>query len=287
MFANILNGKILAEEIIHQTSLTINNRKLLGINPPTIAVILIGDHPPSRIYVKNKLLACEKVGINCKYLSLDQKITQQELLDLINILNIDPKINSILVQLPLPGHIDLKTIFTAIDPNKDVDGFNPKNLGLLAQGWPILQPCTPLGIMKLLATIDLKLRGKSAVVVGASNIVGKPMGLCLINAGCTVTTCNSNTQNLATIVNNADLLISATGVPHLIKGDWIKPGSIIIDVGISKVNNKITGDVDFMIAQKKAAWITKVPGGVGPMTVACLLENILLTQKLQEDLKIK
>lgn len=283
MSAKILDGKIISQNILEEVNREILCRKNMGILPPVLAVILIGDDHASAVYVKNKLLACRKVGIVCKFFNFDAHITEQELLAIINSLNQNNDINAILVQLPLPYYINLATIVSSIDPKKDVDGFHPQNIGFLTQGWPVLQPCTPLGIMKLLAVTEVDLLGKKVTIVGSSNIVGKPMALCLVNAGCTVTICNKNTVDLKLFVANADLLISATGQPHLIKGDWIKPGSIVIDVGISKLNDKLTGDVDFEMAKQNAAWITKVPGGVGPMTIACLLENTLLTQKLQQS----
>lgn len=282
MLSNILDGKKLAETIINQVGLEIQNRSNAGISPPNISVILVGKDPRSNIYVKNKLIACNRVGIQCNFLHLPQDITEKELLGIISKLNQDININAILIQLPLPANITLSKIFTSIDPNKDVDGFHPYNLGLLAQGWPRLQPCTPQGIMKMLVSTNIDLAGKRAVVVGASNIVGKPTTMCLSNAGCTVTICNHHTKNLSAIVVTADIVVAAAGKPHLIKGDWIKPDSIVIDVGITKINNTIVGDVDFIEASKRAAWISKVPGGVGPMTVACLLENILIAQKLQQ-----
>lgn len=282
MLSNILDGKKLAETILNQVGLEIKNRSNAGFSPPNISVILVGKDPRSSIYVKNKLIACNSVGIQCNFLNLPQDITQTALLEIISKLNKDISINAILIQLPLTANINLSKIFTSIDPNKDVDGFHPYNLGLLAQGWPRLQPCTPQGIMKMLASTGIDLAGKRAVVVGASNIVGKPTAMCLSNAGCTVTICNHHTKHLPDIVCESDIVVAAAGKPHLIEGDWIKPGSIVIDVGITKINNTIVGDIDFATASKRAAWISKVPGGVGPMTVACLLENILTTQKLQE-----
>lgn len=283
MSAKILEGKIISQPILHEITTTIASRQRLGFNPPSLAVILVGNDPASTIYVKNKRLACEKVGIKSKFFHLPQNITQNQLLDLIEDLNQDNNINGILVQLPLPKNINTQDILTAINLKKDVDGFHPQNIGLLAQGSGILQSCTPLGIMKLLSITNVHLPGLHAVVVGASNIVGKPTALLLLNAGCTVTICNKNVKDLSSIISNADILISATGKPHLIKGNWIKLGSIVIDVGTTKINNKLTGDVEFEAAKQRAAWITKVPGGVGPMTIAYLLKNTLLAQKLTEN----
>lgn len=279
MVAKLLDGKIIAEKILQQVKHELSLRKQSGFEQPQLAVILVGNDEASKIYVKNKLIACEQVGIACKLLHLISNISQSKLLNIIHGLNKDPNINAILVQLPLPVTIDPETIFTNIDPKKDVDGFNPYNAGLLAHGWPKLQACTPLGIMKLLKFTNVDLIGKRAVVVGASNIVGKPIALSLLNAGCTITICNRHTIDLKSLVMQAEILISAVGIPNLIQGNWIKTGSIVIDVGINRVNNKLVGDIDFEMAQQRAHWITKVPGGVGPMTIACLLENILLIQK--------
>ncbi len=283
MSAKILDGKTIASHILREITKNISERQQLGIRAPVLAVILVGDDPASIIYVKNKRLACEQVGIASKFFHLPDNITQLQLLELINKLNLNSEIDGILVQLPLPRTIEYQIILAAVDPQKDVDGFHPQNMGLLAQGWPILQSCTPLAIMKILSVTKIQFPGQHAVVIGASNIVGKPIALLLLNAGCTVTICNKNVVDLKSIVASADLLISATGQPHLVKGDWIKPGSIVIDVGTTKVNNKLVGDVDFEVAKKHAAWITKVPGGVGPMTIACLLQNTLLAQKLLEE----
>ena len=281
MSAKILDGKTISQNILEEVKTNIIIRKKFGIPVPTLAVILVGSDHASIVYVRNKRLACEQAGIICKFFHFEDNVTQQQLLNLINDLNQDPNVNAILVQLPLPPSINTEIIFTAINPIKDVDGFHPQNIGLLTQGWPVLEPCTPLGIMKLLAITKVKLLGQKVTIIGASNIVGKPIALSLLNAGCTVTICNKNTLDLQSFVSNSNILISATGQPHLIKGDWIKAGSIVIDVGISKINDQLTGDVEFKIAKQHAAWITKVPGGVGPMTIACLLENTLLTQKLQ------
>jgi methylenetetrahydrofolate dehydrogenase (NADP+)/methenyltetrahydrofolate cyclohydrolase len=281
MSAKILDGKAIGQTILNKVATEIKRRKTANLPTPILAVILVGNDAASAIYVKNKLLACKQVGITCNLFKLNANVTQKKLLALIHDLNTDPNTNAILVQLPLPSSINLETVLAKINPAKDVDGFNPYNVGLTAHGWPTLQACTPMGILKLLKHTKVTLRGKNAVIIGSSNIVGKPMALCLINAGCTVTICNKHTTSLADLVSKADILISATGQPHLITGDWIKPNSIVIDVGIKKVNNQIVGDIDFKTAKQKAKWITKVPGGVGPMTIACLIENTLLTQKLQ------
>jgi len=284
--AKILDGKIISQPILQEITKNISARQQLGIRSPALAVILVGNDPASTVYVKNKRLACEQVGITSKIIHLKPDLTQLQLLELIYNLNQDPNIDGILVQLPLPRYIDPQIILTAINPKKDVDGFHPQNIGLLAQGWPILQSCTPLGIMKLLSVTKTHLPGQHAVVVGASNIVGKPSALLLLNVGCTVTICNKNVKDLKYIVANADIIVAATGQPHLIKGDWIKLGSIVIDVGTTKINNKLTGDVEFNVAAQRAGWITPVPGGVGPMTIAYLLKNTLLAQKLINNLNI-
>ena len=280
MSAKILDGNIISQPILQEVSNQIIARKKQGFRAPSLAVILVGDDPASTIYVNNKRSACEKVGITSKIFHYKNNIKQQELLDLINKLNLDPNIDGILIQLPLPNSISSQIILGSVNPNKDVDGFHPNNMGCLVQGWPILQPCTSLGIMKLLDFTGVQLSGKKATVVGCSNIVGKPIASALLNANCTITICNKQTNDLRSFVNAADILVSATGQPHLIKGDWIKKNSIVIDVGTTKVNNKLVGDVEFNVAKKHAGWITKVPGGVGPMTIACLLENTLLTQML-------
>ena len=284
MSAKILDGKIISKAILQEITKNIASRQQLGIRPPSLAVILVGNDPASITYVKNKRLACEQVGIVSKLFHLKTNLTKLELLDLIYSLNQNPNIDGILVQLPLPNTIETQIILKAINLKKDVDGFHPYNMGLLTQGWPLLQPCTPIGIMKLLTVTKTHLPGQHVVVVGASNIVGKPIGLLLLNAGCTVTICNKNVKDLKSIVATADILISATGQPHLIKGNWIKPGSIVIDVGTTKVHNKLIGDVEFDIAEQRAGWITKVPGGVGPMTIAYLLKNTLLAQDLINNL---
>lgn len=280
MVAKLLDGKIIAEEILQQVKQELSSMRQLGLNLPKLAIILVGNNEGSKIYVKHKIIACETVGIAYKLLHFTENITQEKLLNIIHNLNNDLSVNAILVQLPLPIAINTELLFTSIDPKKDVDGLNPYNAGLLLQGWPKLQPCTPLGIMKLLEFTKINLIGKRAVIVGSSNIVGKPIALSLLNAGCTITICNRNTVDLSAVVKEADLLVAAAGVPNLIKGAWIREGSIVIDVGINRVNNKLIGDIEFEVAKQQALWITKVPGGVGPMTIAYLLKNILLTQKL-------
>lgn len=277
MSAKILSGEKIAEPIRKQITQDIKARNALGFRAPALAVILVGENPASQIYVKNKRLACNNVGITALDYDLPASTSQNDLLDLIQKLNTDSAIDGILVQLPLPQHINPADIFVAVDPKKDVDGFHPYNLGLLAQGQPYIRPCTPAGIMLLLAHTQVSLVGKKAVVVGTSTIVGLPMLLELIQAQTTVTACNINTIDLAHEVRQADILIVATGKPELIKGEWIKPGSIVIDVGMNHtIEGRLIGDVEFTAAKERAAWITPVPGGVGPMTIASLLSNTLL-----------
>ncbi|HFD92395.1 MAG TPA: bifunctional methylenetetrahydrofolate dehydrogenase/methenyltetrahydrofolate cyclohydrolase FolD, partial [Gammaproteobacteria bacterium] len=236
----------------------------------------IGNDPASEVYVANKRRACEEAGIVSRSYDLDEDITQEALLAIIDELNQDDTIDGILVQLPLPRHIDTETIIERIRPDKDVDGFHPYNIGRLALRIPVLRSCTPRGIMTLLGHTGEELRGLDAVVVGASNHVGRPMNFELLLAGCTITTCHRFTRDLPAHVARADIVVVAVGKPGLIKGEWIKPGAIVIDVGINRnEQGKLVGDVEFASAVERAGWITPVPGGVGPMTVATLLENTL------------
>jgi methylenetetrahydrofolate dehydrogenase (NADP+)/methenyltetrahydrofolate cyclohydrolase len=274
--ATILSGAKLAEQIRNTITAQIQLRLAQGKRAPVLAVVLVGDNPASKVYVKNKKIACAKVGIVTLNYDLPTDTKHTALLDLIRTLNNDPKVDGILVQLPLPQQINTAEIIENIDPNKDVDGFHPYNLGCLAQGRPNLRPCTPAGIMLLLAETKQNWVGKIAVVIGRSNIVGLPMTLELMQAKLTVTSCSKETENLAQEVQRADLLVVATGNPELIKGAWIKPGSTIIDVGMNRTKDgKLIGDVEFETAKQRAGWITPVPGGVGPMTIAALLQNTL------------
>jgi methylenetetrahydrofolate dehydrogenase (NADP+) / methenyltetrahydrofolate cyclohydrolase len=276
MTANILDGKVLAAKIRTEIAAEIDMRKLHGHRPPGLAVILVGENPASSIYVRNKRRTCEEVGIQSFFHPLPESISENELITLIKQLNHDPSIDGILLQLPLPSHIDSDKVLEVIHPAKDVDGFHPYNLGRLAQRRPALRPCTPLGIMMLLDHIQQPYKNHHAVIVGASNIVGRPLALELLLAGSTITVCHRFTKNLEPFVSQADILISAVGKPGLIKGEWIKPGATVIDVGINRLEDgTLTGDVDFGAARKRAAWITPVPGGVGPMTVAMLLKNTM------------
>lgn len=276
MTATILDGTAIAKQLKKSIQIRIQQHLEQGKQAPGLAVILVGQDPASEIYVRKKQEACQAVGCTSELHPLPTSVTQHELLQLIDSLNQNPKIHGILVQLPLPKHLDTDQILDAIDPRKDVDGFHPYNLGRLVQKRPTLRPCTPFGIMKLIETLPLSVSGLDATVVGASNIVGRPMALELMLAGCTVTVCHSRTKNLIDHVKRADLLVVAVGKPHFIPGDWIKPGAIVFDVGIHRTSEgKLQGDVEFQTACEKASFITPVPGGVGPMTVACLLENTL------------
>ena len=281
MTAKIIDGKSIASELLDNIKEEIITRTNEGHSSPTLAVILIGENPASKIYVGRKIMACEKTGIRSISHNLKDDISEEELLSIIKECNQDKDIDGILVQSPLPEHISEEKIIEAIDPKKDVDGFTPHNIGLLAIKTPILRSCTPYGVIKMLNTLNINLEGLDAVVIGQSNHVGRPMFLELLLAKCTVTICHSKTKNVQEKISQADIVVSAVGVPNFVKGEWIKDGAIIIDIGITRLdNNKIVGDVEFDIAKEKAAFITPVPGGVGPMTVATLMENTLIAQKL-------
>ncbi|MDR2875094.1 MAG: bifunctional methylenetetrahydrofolate dehydrogenase/methenyltetrahydrofolate cyclohydrolase FolD [Methylobacillus sp.] len=276
MPAQLFNGKSIAEQLLATLKQRITQRLLAGKRAPALAVILVGDSAASTIYVANKRRSCEQVGMRSLSYDLPDDTAEADLLKLIDDLNRDAGVDGILVQLPLPPHIDTGRVIERIDPLKDVDGFHPYNVGRLALRMPLLRPCTPRGVMTMLQTLDVDLRGLKAVVVGASNIVGRPMALELLLAGCTVTICHRFTRDLAGLVAAADVLVVAVGKPGFIPGEWIKPGAIVIDVGINRLESgKICGDVQFDSASQRAAWITPVPGGVGPMTVATLMENTL------------
>ncbi|WP_342147836.1 bifunctional methylenetetrahydrofolate dehydrogenase/methenyltetrahydrofolate cyclohydrolase FolD [Rickettsiella endosymbiont of Aleochara curtula] len=276
MTANIIDGKAIAQQIRVKLKRRLEERRIKNLITPGLAVILVGEDIASQIYVRNKRDACRDAGINSFAYDLPQQTTEQELLNLINSLNADQKVHGILIQLPLPSSINTAHIIESVDPKKDVDGFHPTNLGLLAQGRPFLRPCTPYGVVHLLNYEKIALKGLNAVVVGTSNIVGKPMALELLNAGCTITLCHSATRDLQQHVQCADLLVSAIGKAGVIQSTWIKPGAIVIDIGITRgANGKLHGDIEFSSAKQIAGYITPVPGGVGPMTVAMLLENTL------------
>ena len=276
MPAKIIEGKSVAQSVRSEVKRRVAERVELGQRRPGLAVILVGEDPASSVYVNSKRKACDEVGFLSKSYDLPERTSQDELLQLIDSLNADTEVDGILVQLPLPDHINESIIIERITPFKDVDGFHPYNIGRLAQRIPALRPCTPKGVITLLDSVNTPYKKLDAVVVGASNIVGRPMSLELLLAGCTTTVCHKFTQDLEKHVRRADLLVVAVGKPNFIPGDWIKPGAMIIDVGINRLENgKLVGDVEFQVASEKASYITPVPGGVGPMTVATLLENTL------------
>ena len=283
MTAKIINGKAVAEDLLNTLHKKIAERVKANKRAPCLAVILVGADPASSIYVRNKRLACEKVGIRSIAYDLPTTVTELELYALIDQLNNDSGVDGILVQAPLPAQIKDENIIERISPHKDVDGFHPYNIGKLAARQPTLRSCTPFGVIKLLNATGIDLMGLDAVVVGVSNHVGRPMALELLLAGSTVTCCHRHTKDLAFKISHADLIIAAAGKAGLIKGDWIKPGAIVVDIGINRLpDGSICGDVDFAAAKERAAYITPVPGGVGPMTVATLMENTLLAQQLAE-----
>lgn len=277
--AIIINGKEVASKIKNNLKEEVielkKNGKILKF-----AVIMVGDNSASKIYIKNKSKACEEVGIDCEEYILDSNIQMKELLDLINTLNEREDIHGILLQSPIPKHLDIDEAFRTIAPSKDVDGFNPVNVGKLCLGQDCFIACTPSGVMKLLEEYNIDIEGKNAVVIGRSNIVGKPMLQCLLNKNATVTICHSKTKNLLEITKNADIIVAAVGKEKFLTGDMIKEGAVVIDVGINRLEDgTICGDVDFESAKEKASYITPVPGGVGPMTVAMLMSNIVKASK--------
>lgn len=276
MTASILDGKLLAEKLELELQQTLKNHIEKGCPQPGLAVICIGEDKASHIYVHHKRAACQRVGIQSFAYDLPTSTAENDLIELIEKLNHDSKIHGILVQLPLPQHINQRKMIEAITPHKDVDGFHPYNLGRLAQGEPLLRPCTPYGIIQLLNHYQLPIQGQHAVVIGVSNIVGRPMGLELLLQKATVTLCHRQTTNLKQHVQSADILIVATGVPDVVPSDWLKQHQIVIDVGIHRTaNNAVRGDMDYLSAKEKVSWITPVPKGVGPMTVLTLLQNTI------------
>jgi methylenetetrahydrofolate dehydrogenase (NADP+)/methenyltetrahydrofolate cyclohydrolase len=278
MPASLIDGKSVASLRRANLKKRLEQYSSEGNRAPGLAVILIGDDPASAIYVNNKRKACEEVGIKSQSYDLPTQTTQSELLQLIDELNLSVEIDGILIQLPLPKHINERIVIERISPNKDVDGFHPYNIGRLAQRNPLLRPCTPLGIMNLLNHYDLDVKRKHAVVVGASNIVGRPMSLELLLAGATVTVCHKFTQDLQQYVEKADFLIVATGKMDVVNADWLQKKQVVIDVGVHRLpDGSIRGDIDFSKAMTKVAWLTPVPGGVGPMTIVTLLENTLMS----------
>lgn len=275
MTAKIIDGKLLSQQIREKIARQVSERKQQGLRVPGLAVIQVGTDPASKIYVRNKQKACEEVGFTSFAYDLTTSTTD-ELLILIDRLNHQPDVDGILLQLPVPDNIDKTRVLEYIDPKKDVDGFHPFNIGRLLQREPILRPCTPYGIVTMLKSTGVNLSGLNAVVVGASSIVGRPMALELLLLGCTTTITHSRTKDLAEHVKRADIVVAGVGIANFVKGDWIKPGAIVIDVGINRLENgKLVGDVEFDEAVKRASFITPVPGGVGPMTVATLMQNTL------------
>lgn len=281
MNAKVIDGKRIAEQTREQVALAAREfRAQTGI-VPHLAAVLVGNDPASEVYVRNKEKACEKAGLASTLHRLPAATSQQELLDLVAQLNAQNDVHGILVQLPLPKHIDSTTVLDAIHPTKDVDAFHPENVGLMLQGRPRFLPCTPAGVMKLLEVSNIPTAGQHAVVIGRSDIVGKPMAALLLQKGVdsTVTVCHSRTRNIGAVCRDADIIIAAVGIPEFVRGEMIKPGAVVIDVGINRVGDKLVGDVHYAEASAVAAAITPVPGGVGPMTIAMLLQNTLKAAK--------
>ena len=280
--ATLIDGKAIATDIrreIAKEAAAFTEK--YGVKP-CLKVILVGDDPASCIYVNNKQKACEKAGIDAETLRLGAETKTEELLGLIQKLNADKFVNGILVQLPLPAHIDEKKVLDAISPEKDVDGFHPMNAGKLLEGEALLEPCTPKGCIELLKRMNVEIAGKNAAVVGRSNLVGKPVALMLLRLNATVTVCHSKTKDLGDVLRRADIVVAAAGKPGLVTGDMLKDGAVLLDVGINRLEDgSITGDIDFESASKRASMITPVPGGVGPMTIAMLLKNTMLAAEAQ------
>ncbi|MDE8034874.1 bifunctional methylenetetrahydrofolate dehydrogenase/methenyltetrahydrofolate cyclohydrolase FolD [Actinobacillus equuli subsp. equuli] len=275
MTAQIISGTAVAKQVKTNIAEQIQAHTAQGKRKPGLAVILVGMDPASQVYVNSKRKSCAEIGIESKSYDLPAETSETELLAIIEQLNHDDSVDGILVQLPLPKQIDATKVTEAIVPHKDVDGFHPYNVGRLCQKIPTLRSCTPYGVMKLLENTGVNLAGLHAVVVGASNIVGRPMAMELLLAGCTVTVTHSRTKDLAYHVSQADIVVAGVGKPNFVKGEWIKDGAIVIDVGINRVDGKLVGDVEYATAEPKASFITPVPGGVGPMTVAMLMQNTL------------
>ena len=273
-FKMIIDGKKISENLINELKKEISQINKKG-KTPKLSVILIGDYPPSKIYVNNKEKKAKEVGIRSEVIKYPKDIEESKVLEKIKALNNDSNVNGILVQLPLPGHINKEKIINAIDPNKDVDGFHPINVGKLSSGDQSIVPCTPLGCLYLIKSVEKNLQGKHAVILGRSNLNGKPMAQLLLKENCTITILHSKSKNLDVECKRADILVAAVGVSQIVKGNWIKKDAVVIDVGINKENGKLVGDVDFEASKNIAKAITPVPGGVGPMTIACLLQNTL------------
>ena len=273
--AEIIDGKELAKKVRKELKKDVEELKAKGINPK-LAVIMVGNDPGSTVYVRNKSKACEKVGIEFEEFLFDEKTEESELLELIDKLNADDTVHGILLQCPVPKHIDVNKAFRRISPNKDVDGFNPINVGNLTIGEDAFISCTPYGVVKMFEEYNIETEGKRAVILGRSNIVGKPMIQCMLNKNSTVTVCHSRTQNIGEVIKEADIVIAAIGKPNFVKADMVKDGAVVIDVGINRLDDgTITGDVDYENVAPKASYITPVPGGVGPMTIAMLMHNTL------------
>ncbi|MET0047102.1 MAG: bifunctional methylenetetrahydrofolate dehydrogenase/methenyltetrahydrofolate cyclohydrolase FolD [Sedimenticola sp.] len=283
MTAQILDGKAIASDIRQDIKAQVSQMVAEGQRPPGLVVILVGEDPASQVYVRNKQRSCEEVGFLSELKRLPAETSQEELLGLIDELNGRDEVDGILVQLPLPEQIDEEEVIERILPTKDVDGFHPYNFGRMALRMPTLRPCTPKGVMTMLERTGQNLEGLDAIIIGQSNIVGRPAALELLAARCTITVCHSRTKDLADKVRQADVVVAGVGRPNFVQGDWIKPGALVIDVGINRLEDgTLCGDVDFEAAKENAAWITPVPGGVGPMTIATLLENTLQARKLHE-----
>lgn len=283
MTAQIIDGKAVSVKCLDKIAAEVENRKAQNKRPPCLAVILVGDNPASHVYVRNKKNACEKVGFRSLSYEKSADFSEAELLALIDTLNNDETVDGILVQLPVPPHIDSQKIIERIRPDKDVDGFHPYNIGRLAVKMPLMRPCTPKGVMTMLAEYDIDVKGKNVTIVGQSNIVGRPQALEMLMNRATITVCHTATKDLPAEVARADIVVAAVGRPNCIKGEWIKDGAVVIDVGINRLENgKLCGDVEFETAREKASYITPVPGGVGPMTIASLLENTLEAAKLHD-----
>ncbi len=280
MSAEIIDGKKISADIRQEVAADVRKMQEEHGLTPGLAVVLVGEDPASQVYVSNKEKACKEVGFNSFKYELSAETSEEELLAMVDELNGRDDVHGILVQLPLPDQIDAEKVLLRIDPDKDVDGFHPMNVGRLAVGAPVFVSCTPAGVVELLKRSGTELEGANAVIVGRSNIVGKPVALLLLDENCTVTICHSRTRDLAAVCREADVLVAAVGVPEMVKGDWIKEGAAIIDVGINRTDDGLVGDVEYDAASEKAAAITPVPGGVGPMTIAMLMKNTLKAAEL-------
>nr|WP_303802659.1 bifunctional methylenetetrahydrofolate dehydrogenase/methenyltetrahydrofolate cyclohydrolase FolD [Snodgrassella alvi] len=283
MTAQLIDGKKISQQILQDIAARVQQRINNQLRRPCLAVVLVGEDPASAVYVRNKKRACETTGFESRSYELPAQTSEEELLTLIDEMNTDRDIDGILIQLPLPKHINSQLVLERIVPHKDVDGFHPYNIGRLVVKMPLMRPCTPKGVMTLMDAYGINVIGKKAVIVGASNIVGRPQALELLLARATVTICHSATQNLAEEVAAADIVVVGVGKPNFVKGEWIKPGAVVIDVGINRLENgQLCGDVEFAVACERAAMITPVPGGVGPMTIATLMENTLQAAEIHD-----